>query len=846
MKTDAPTFKFQGQNLLQIAMPLGGIGAGSVCLNGYGGIQDYSIRHKPSLGPLPDRFIDRDAAFGIIKIKGNKGCTRLLEGPIPREKIFNMGLHGNGYVQGRYEGLPRFQKAVFSGAYPFGEVALNDQAIPLDVTVTGWSPLIPLDDVASGAPAAILEYTFRNNTAKNVDFDFCYSLSHLAPDSATLEGTRNDRIPRRGIFFHNTLSPDHESFGSASLSTVGFKPLIKTMWLRGGWLDAISALWREIETEKFNPNDGKAGTGNIGRNGGSILISQSLPPGGSVTIPVVITWHFPNSSFSIGELQPDSQPDKNRPRWHPFYTSHWQNSREVADFIANNYTSLRTRTQAFRDALFSSTLPREVIDAVSSNLAILKAPTILRQQNGNLWAWEGCFIDEGSCHGTCTHVWNYAQVLPHLFPQIERTLREQELERSMDERGHVNFRAALPDGPTDHKHHAAADGQLGGIMKLYRDWQISDDTAWLRRLYPLAQRSIEFCIRQWDPERIGLLVEPHHNTYDIEFWGPDGMCNSIYVGALSAMSLLAKAVGKNDDAHAYRDLANRAVSLMDSILFNGEYYEQKVQYRGLQDQSFVNLLKNPTAATDRETLSILKKEGPKYQYGKGCLADGIIGAWMAELYGIPTPFKPRRIRKALQSIFRHNFRESLITHTNPQRPGYAWGNEAGLLICSWPNGGKPTLPFPYSDEVMTGMEYQVATHLISNGFVREGLRIVKATRSRHDGHVRNPWNEYECGSFYARAMASYALLSALSGFRYSAVEKTLWIDPKIKKPTFKTFFSTAFGYGTIRLDQRSLTIELLEGSLAVEKFVIFGSTNPSRTLAAAEVVTPQSPLTLKL
>ena len=236
-------------------------------------------------------------------------------------------------------------------------------------------------------------------------------------------------------------------------------------------------------------------------------------------------------------------------------------------------TTLRARTLAFKDALYSSTLPPAVLDAVASNLAILKSPTVLRQENGNVWAWEGCFTTSGCCHGSCTHVWNYAQALPHLFPKLERTLREQELERSMNEQGHVNFRAALPDGPTDHGYHAAADGQFGGIMKLYRDWQISGDTDWLRRLYPLAKRSLDYCIDAWDPERRGGLFEPHHNTYDIEFWGPDGMCGSIYVGALSAMALMAEALGQYGRRRRVRRAGRKSRrSSWTPTLFNGEYY----------------------------------------------------------------------------------------------------------------------------------------------------------------------------------------------------------------------------------------------------------------------------------
>jgi hypothetical protein len=239
-------------------------------------------------------------------------------------------------------------------------------------------------------------------------------------------------------------------------------------------------------------------------------------------------------------------------------------------------------------------------------------------------------------------------------------------------------------------------------------------------------------------------------------------------------------------------------------------------YKGLRDTSFLEKLANPKDIP-AETLALLKKEGPKYQYGTGCLSDGVIGAWMAKLYGIETPLDQSKTRKTLRAIFWHNFRRDLSHHANTQRPGYAIGHEGGLILCTWPKGGKPTLPFIYSDETWTGFEYQVASHLMLEGFVDEGLAIVAAARDRYDGRARNPWNEYECGSYYARAMSSYALLGSLSGFRYSAADKTLWLAPQVKRRPFKTFFCAANGFGTITLGKNGLTIEMTEGELAIER-----------------------------
>jgi len=816
---------FSGANAIQVAMPIGGIGAGCICLNGSGGFQDFSIRGKPLTSAAPDGHRYIDAAFAALHIKGDNPITRIIESTLPKEKIYSFGLKAQGFRQGGHEGLPRFENAEFKGEYPFGHVRFSDPKIPLNVSLKAFNPFIPRDDKNSSIPCAILEYTFENRSVRKIDFEFSFHLSHPLGGHPS---ARNSVIPNAGVFLSSQDNINSENFCSASLIALSHKPRIKGMWFRGGWFDSISVLWRELSTGSFKTNGGSNGVDTTGHNGGSILIEGSLRPKASVTYPIVITWYFPNRNETFGlppedkskcACAPPAEGELPPPQWRPFYASQWGDAREVALYVKRYYRSLRDRTQAFHDALFSSTLPSYVLDAVSSNLAIIKSPTVLRQANGNMWAFEGCMCDKGCCPGSCTHVWNYAQAVPHLFPQLERTLREQELVRSMDDRGHITFRAALPDGPTTHQFHAASDGQLGGIMKLYRDWQISADRDWLERLYPPAKKSMNYCIEAWDPNRLGVLVEPHHNTYDIEFWGPDGMCSSFYLAALAALSQMGRELGFTEEAEFYDDLSRRGAKYLDDHLFNGEYYFQEVLYDKLRDKSFLDMISKVDAKSS-EVMQLLKREGPKYQYGIGCISDGVIGAWMAKIYGIDTPQNAEHVRRNLQAIFEYNFRDDLFEHANPQRPGYALGHEPGLLLCTWPNGGRPTLPFVYSDEVWTGIEYQVASHLIEEGFVDEGLTLVRAVRQRYDGHVRNPWNEYECGSYYARAMASYSLLGSLAGMRYSKVTKTLWFAPKLQRRSFRVFFSGADGYGVISLDGDQLKIELTEGHLSLERVVV--------------------------
>lgn len=824
--TKIPGRWFEGGDLLQIAMPMGGIGAGCICLNGIGGIVDFSIRNIPATTALPDGHGFTDAAFAILHIKGKSPITRLIEGPLAPERLYDQGLQSQGFRKGGFEGLPRFADCRFKAAYPFGHVQLTDESIPIAVDIAGWSPFVPLDDRTTGMPAAILEYQLTNTSTEPVEYEFSYNLSHLALGKAGWKGTRNAVIDG-GINYYNTEHPLAETFSSATLSVIGHEPKIKAMWTRGRWFDWIASLWRELSEGTFRPNAGNTDRDLDGTNGGSILLPGKLLPGESITYPIVITWHCPNVYYSNPEpacCAPGEDCSTPKPRWRNDAAGQWANAAAVAADLRKNFASVRQRTIAFRDALHGSTLPAEAIDAIASNLAILKSATILRQENGNLWGWEGCFASSGCCHGSCTHVWNYAQAMPHLFPQLERTLREQELERSMRNTGHVIFRSALPDGPpaevyiVSGQDHAAADGQLGGIMKVYRDWQISGDHAWLARIYPQVQKSLKYCIKTWDPDRNGALFEPHHNTYDIEFWGPDGMCSSVYLGALAAMVEMARELN-DPEAQQYQALLNKGAQYCGENLFNGEYFQQKVMWAELRDRSFAKLLEDEKA-TDAERLRILKEEGPSYQYGPGCLSDGVIGMWMARLYGIDCAMDHQQIRSTLAAIFKHNFKPDLWSHACTQRPGYANGHEPGLLLCTWPRGGRPTLPFVYSDEVWTGIEYQVASHLIEEGMVEEGLTIVRAARSRYDGRKRNPFNEYECGNYYARAMASYALLQALSGFRYSLARRTLWFGPKLPTRPWKSFFSTATAYGSIGLDDHGVNFDLHSGELAIDTLIL--------------------------
>ena len=804
---------FEGANLDRVAFPIGGLGAGMFCLDGTGAFSHFSLRH------LPDYF-NEATIFSSVAIKdGNQVKARVLEGPVsdwkplfPWDRFWRSSAHGAGH---RGFGLPRFDSARFSARFPFAKVELRDDALPLAVEITGWSPFIPGNADDSSLPAGAVEYSFTNLSERPLEVVYSFHAKNFLPldQKSTTQSVKG--IPGGFILGEKGTAEIPSLETSCAMWLDDPAAVTDLAWFRGGWYDSQTVLWKTISEGRLSANP--AVTEGEPSPGGSIYLPLRLAPGEKRTVKLSLAWYSPYSKIREGHPAPPlgTKLDLKNDFHRPWYATRFSGIEEVVAYWTKESGRLRQSTANFTDTFYDSTLPPEVIDAVASNLTILKTPTVLRESGGRMWAWEGSGDEIGSCAGTCTHVWNYAQALPHLFPTLERSLRETEFFNSQDARGHQNFRAALPLGPANHDFHAAADGQLGGIIKVYRDWRISGDLSWLKRLWPQVRQSLNYCIETWDPDHRGALVEPHHNTYDIEFWGADGMCTSFYLAALGAAVTMGRALG--DDVSLYEKLAASGRSYMEGDLFNGEYFIQKVQWEGLRSKDPVSAAKVGIFMNySPEAQELMKTEGPKYQYGEGCLSDGILGEWLAWAAGLPPVLDGKKIESHVAAVYRHNFRQDVAKHPNPQRPAYAFNHEAGLLLCTWPRGGALTLPFVYSEEVWTGIEYQVAAHLCSFGRVAEGLAIVRACRDRYEGARRNPFDEIECGHWYARAMASYALLQALTGARYDAVEKKLYLSPRIAGD-FRSFLCADGGYGTVGVrnglpffDTRAGTIEIRE------------------------------------
>jgi uncharacterized protein (DUF608 family) len=786
--------------LRTIAFPLGGIGTGTVSLGGRGNLQDWEIFNRPAKGKnLPYTF------FAIwARPEGDDPVARVLE-----RQVLPPYVASHGIPPSHAGGLPRLREARFTGAYPFARIAFDDPNLPLEVELEAFNPMAPLDADLSGLPVAIFRWRLRNPGARPVAATVAFSLCNAVgydgqasfgnrPTGPLFGGNVNrwtDEGGVRGLVMTrqnaaaDAPAPQEQGQGAGSMAIATSWPEVTFMerWERAGWFDSLQAFWDDFRSDGRLPDRATAEPTPAGLTDvGTLGLCATVPPGGEVTLPFVLAWHLPNLTNYWNRQSPVLGT-----RLGNWYTTRRADAWAAAQDVVARLEELTGRTREFQEALYSSTLPPEVLDAVSSQMSIIRTTTCLRTEDGALHAFEGCNDDAGCCPMDCTHVWNYEQTLAHLYPALERTMRQTDFRFNTRPTGRMSFRTLLPVASGelwDYK--PAADGQMGCLLKLYREWQLSGDTEWLRALWPQAKRALEWAWEpgSWDADRDGVMEGEQHNTYDIEFFGPSTMTGTLYLGALKSGAAMAEAVGDDKAAARFLEVYQSGRRKYDALLWNGEYYEQRVEVHAVQADAMSREDWHPSPIKPGEAQ-------PRYQYGPGCLSDQLLGQWFCNVVGLGDVLPPERVREALHAIYRHNFKDRLDDHESCQRT-YALNDEAGLLLCSWPRGGRPAYPFPYADEVWTGIEYQVAAHLIYAGKVDEGLSLVRAVRARHDGARRNPWDEFECGHHYARALASWSVLLALSGYGYSAPESRLRFDPRVNQERFRCFFSTGDGWGT--------------------------------------------------
>lgn len=804
--TDWPILKkYDQEHTYKIALPIGGIGTGTVSLGGRGNLQDWEIMNRPAKGYNPGSGRNNSAFFTLFtEVEGEKDL-RLMEGPVP----FYLYEGSSGAIATNH-GLPRFNEVSFEAAYPFGQVNLKTPQVPIDVKIKSFNPLIPGDIENSSIPMAVIDFELTNTTNLEISFSICGTMQNfIGEDGSRGKAVGNKNTYREeqgisGIFFTSEgVDIKVDQWGEMTLTSTSKGDVsYRTAWLPQRWGSSILDFWDDLSMDGKLENRIDSVSN---KPMASLAVSDVLPPKGTKTIRFLITWYFPNrTSWS-------TEPMKN------YYSTKYTGAWDVALKTVPKLEYLENKTIEFVEAFCNSEIPVEVKEAALFNISTLRTQTCFRLSDGNFFAWEGCNDRRGCCSGSCTHVWNYETATAFLYGELARIERNIEFGFATNKDGLMSFRVNLPLEKIPNLYRVAADGQMGCIIKLYREWQLSGDGDFLRTLYPKAKSVLSYAWIKggWDGNQDGVMEGVQHNTMDVEYYGPNPQMTIWYLGALRAMEEMANYMKDKEMASKCRKLLINGSKWTDENLFNGEYYYQKIEIPKKEDIPKEQLV--GMGSTDYGN--------PDYQLGEGCLVDQLVGQYMAHVCGLGYLVKKENVTKTFQSIMKYNFKSNLSDHFNCFR-SYALGDEAALLMAAYPTT-RPVNPFPYFTEVMTGFEYTAAIGMLYEGQTDNGLMCIKNIRERYDGRKRNPFDEAECGHHYGRAMASWSAILALTGFNYSGVNKEI----KFGDINGKYFWSNGYSYGTVEISQqdgaRLLKLNVLNGEIDINKVTIegFGSTS---------------------
>ena len=719
---------------------------------------------------------------------------------------------------------PRVRQIEMTGEYPVATLRFRDDDLPVDVELIAFSPMEALDVDLSSMPLAMFCFRLKNPTAEPQFVSLAAMMTNPVGYEAKgdINGVEHPNFggnvnqvfrcgQTAGVFMRaeaGLQSPKSPGFGTLALATAGSDVTVMAQF--EDWPEA----WKEFsEKGRFSQIENAPATPPTpqGRTiNGAIASTVSIPPGGVVEVPFFFGWHYPNCYYKETGARIGCR-----------YATRWTDARAVVAAAASQ-EKLVERTEHYRRTLYNSTLPYWLLDCLTANSGIIRhIGVVFRIENGDIYGWEG---SNGCCDPTCTHVWGYEQSLARLYPSLERDMRRIDFKHQQGPNGGINNRTDVPSPPHPTGEHPFTDGHASCVLKAYREALDSSDESFFVEYWPHVKLAVEYLInrdaKSNGAKPCGVLQDDQSNTYDEALHGVTTFISGYYLAALRAGEEWARRMGDSATADRFHEIFESGQAKLVELCWNGEYFQQHLP-------------------------DYLSRSG---EVGPGCMADQLLGQWWAHQLGLGYILPRDKVQSALRSIFKYNWKSDLTGWKFAPR-SFAGARDKGLIICTWPRGGRPASVMNYSDEVWTGIEYQVAAHMVYEGFLEEGFSIAKGARDRYDGVPRhpiprNPWCEIECGGHYARAMSSWSLLLALSGWRYDGSRGELSFMPSYQPDNFRSFFTGPEGWGSVAQtwdsDKQRVEIVVQSGVFSVETLELAsvqkGDYQPSVTLAGKKLL----------
>lgn len=747
----------QDNSAARSGIPLGGIGTGGVELRPDGRFYDWNIFNNEPFsanGPAESGLGVRDCFFAL-RTRG--GVTR------PQVRLLSTNetaWESDPYV---FSWMRHIKEIDYDGRFPFVKMNYTDENLPVKIKMEAFSPFIPHDLKNSSLPVAAFTFTVKNITDEQIEASVLFFLKNAALYD---HADRKPYIREETGDSFNTLvmgadgDDAAQTSGTLAIGCDGEDVDVFTGYQYDlNWEQMYSQdsnFWFEFRKNGWLPQDVENRA-----QAGVINCKVNLSPNESRKITFYLGWHFPNL---IGKAPHFDYIGHN-------YNNYFPDAGNAVKYLKDNFKSLYTRSKAFVDSLYNSTVGDWFGDPINAQLTTLVKSSWYGEK-GEFAVWEGL----GCCGLQTVDVGYYGSIpIALFFPELEK---QQMLLTSKFPSPDCRVPHLFPGTfqEVDLTGYIRIDMIPQWVLMLYRDYLWFDDKDFLSEVWQFTKNAME-CLHKLDEDGDGL---PNNKgvdqTYDVwKFYGSSAYVGCLYIASLKAAVEMAKAMGEDDAAAIYSERLAKATDSFIKELWNGKYF-------------------------------ILWNDVAKGEKDEGIMAGALDGQWYAHLLDLGYILPEEMVKSHLKHVMLHN-----------------WHPESGLVNGAYPKGTKVPeqaikahqVPSPW-----TGTEYAVASHLLEEAMYQEALQVVMAVDERYWERGLY-WNHEECGWHYYRALVSWALLLSFSGQRYDATRGKLCMAPAY--PECKLPLVLPGFFGQFVMGEEDITIkpnwgELTLASLSVASY----------------------------
>ncbi|MBW1903165.1 MAG: hypothetical protein JRJ20_16280 [Deltaproteobacteria bacterium] len=542
-----PPVTYEGEYLTGLDFPIGAVGGSLIRMNGKAERAWWQIfnnfEERAGSGIVPNSF------FALRTKTGDTTVVKALQ-------TSSVGT------------FPAMSSLSFQGEYPLGWFHFEDDELPVDVSLEAYNPLIPMDLKNSAIPCGIFRIKVSNTGSEEVEVNLLASQQNAVGFTGydTIAGPNNRSCKGYGQNKNTVVSLP----GMTSLEMTGPAGSLHLSAYAGevsstaSWEDYASLLEDFAQDGLLSGEKTASSPGSELTVDGALATGFELEAGEERTITFVLSWYFPGGTFGRTDI----------PQWYfeeagSQYENWWKDAGDVGNYVAENFDYLDASTRLYHETMYSSNIPRYVLDRITSNICVLKSPTSFWTREGYFGIWESTSFKE-EWFGNCKHVIHYAQGHARLYPELGRILREIDLDTQMEE-------GLLPARQGQLVN--AFDGHFGSILGVYREHLLSVNNDFLAAAWPRTKKAMDFAISTYDYNHDGMLSGSYHNTLDCNVSGTSPWIGSLYMAALKACEKMAMIMGEEETAAIYRQIWTAGIENQDAQLWSDSlgYYIEKTE-----------------------------------------------------------------------------------------------------------------------------------------------------------------------------------------------------------------------------------------------------------------------------